>query len=340
MIKRFTWGVCCVGLALGLPSLGCAVAHEEPVETANVGTAKVALLGTSRSGVTYRLTGANLRVVGPTSTLLSGDDDTLSAELIAGDYTVELEAGWLLSEVRDDGSLRPVEAELASPNPIAFTIVRSETTEVSFVFRVKGENVSLGRGTLLVGIEIDDGLVDDFEDGDGLVSPIGGRNGAWFVFNDGTGVQSPEPGIETLPEPNAEGGFSLQTSGDGFVLFGAGVGASLAFSGTSVLPYDASSYGGVRFRVRSSFDYRFGIGTLATTPVADGGTCLANCFDDHVISLGATDSTTVEIRFTDLAQLGFGTPAAFVSSEVLFLKWFFPPGLPFDVEIDDVELVP
>ena len=81
--------------------------------------------------------------------------------------------------------------------------------------------------------------------------------------------------------------------------------------------------------------------TAATAPVAEGGSCAANCYDHFKkeIALGATWSR-YSILWADLGQGGWGTPATFspagligVNFEVVTNK-----GTPasFDFWIDDL----
>src|SRR5262249_3071629 len=146
----------------------------------------------------------------------------------------------------------------------------------------------LGDGRVAVGVAVNDALVDDFEDGDNQTLRIGGRQGTWFSFNDGSsGVQFPPPNVPLLPVPEgAGGGFVLHTVASGFPNFGTGTGATLVVPNVG---YDASRYKGVRFSYKSG-DFtsaRFAIGTRATTPPPEG-TCDQSsgaCFDDFQFSL-------------------------------------------------------
>src|SRR5262245_49296809 len=71
-------------------------------------------------------------------------------------------------------------------------------------------------------------LVDDLEDRDGLIAPVGGRSGGWWVYSDGTGG-SIAPPANAVPVPvRISGGrcgsqFAMRVTGQGFSDWGAGV---------------------------------------------------------------------------------------------------------------------
>ncbi|HEX6767287.1 MAG TPA: kelch repeat-containing protein, partial [Polyangiaceae bacterium] len=329
-------GITIVSIGLWGFASGCADPGDSGEHLTATGTLQTPLIGTSASGQTYRLTGS-LHIEGRTMLDLSADDDAVEAELAVGDYTMLLNDGWVLSHVLPDHTEEAVNATLTSDNPVSFTIANHATTVVAFTFRIDGGSVTLGKGTVSVVVDVDDGLVDDFEDGNNEVLRIGGRDGFWFTFNDGAGTQMPDPGEAALPEP-VMGGFAFHTHGSGFTTF-AGAGASLKNNPAGgSLAYDASGYGGVRFRYRSDRPARFEVDTTATIPPPDG-TCTGSCFDSHGFELpAAPDWQSVQIEWSELAQRGFGDPAAFDPSQVHVLKWLFQPD-DFDFTLDDVRLV-
>jgi len=296
------------------------------------------LLGSSPSGATYRLTGS-FAIEGPETRELSATGDAVETDLRAGSYSISLNEGWVLSQVLPAGDI-PVAATLTSTNPIPFAIAAQVRTVVAFQFKVGSDVVSIGNGELSVVIEVDDGLIDDFEDGDGALPQIGGRNGAWFTFNDGSGTQTPAPNSPVVPEVVDEAqGFALRTEGSDFSIWGAGLGAGLRFADTGFTEaYDASGYVGVRFKYISARDVRFEVETTATIPVPNG-TCTGSCFDSHGVTLPPSpDWRTFEVSWAALTQRGFGDPAAFTPTEVHLLKWVFAPDS-FDFVVDDVEFV-
>jgi len=41
--------------------------------------------------------------------------------------------------------------------------------------------------------------IDHFEDGDDIILPLGGRQGRWYAFGDGTGTMTPSSGADFVP---------------------------------------------------------------------------------------------------------------------------------------------
>jgi Lamin Tail Domain len=110
----------------------------------------------------YELSQASFAVEGAAELTLESDDqssgDTLQRALPEGDYSVRLLEGWQLARVGPGNSV-PVEAELASQNPLAFSILAGELTTVTFQFRTldgSGDDSDPGGdGEVRIGIEVD-----------------------------------------------------------------------------------------------------------------------------------------------------------------------------------------
>jgi hypothetical protein len=340
---------------MGMGALACSAAQDPSQGSGDVGTVRVALDATSAAGVTYHLAGATFLVTGTTTRVLSGDTPAVEADLAPGTYQIQLLSGFTVEQVNADGTTTPLQGTVISANPVAFGIRSQHTTPVSFTIKVGEVIVATGDGTVAVTAAIDDTLIDDFEDGDGRIAHIGGRNGAWFTFNDGTGTQTPAQGTALVPEVDPNANFILHSSGTGFALsngtpnFGAGVQTDLFDEPTAgtPLPYNASGYTGLTFTytfTSSSFFFplalRFNVPTSATTPPEFGGTCTGVCFDDFGFSLFPSSfPQTVTIPFSQLAQQGFGTAATFDPTTLLSLKWNInftsQPG-DFDLTLDNV----
>ena len=122
----------------------------------DVGSLQLAVQ-TSVGDVVYELTNANFQIQGTTELVLSteGNDrgSTLEQVLPVGDYSVELLPEWTLV-ASDDSEPRAVEATLTSPNPIELTIAAGETSYVAYRFEITTGEVTLGEGTLELGIEV------------------------------------------------------------------------------------------------------------------------------------------------------------------------------------------
>jgi hypothetical protein len=193
-------------------------------------------------------------------------------------------------------------------------------------------------------------LIDDFEDGDDASLPLPDGQGFWFVVNDGSGQQFPAPCTlpSLLSEPERASERAMRTYGQGFTtqpggysLIGLSVRSGAPACDQSI---DASAFDGVEFWARGTGTVRFFIGTVATHPPADAGICTGTCYDAHgeSVMLGPTWQL-YRLRFDQLIQEGWGSPAGFDRSKILGLQWsakvapFNPtPSACFDFWIDDV----
>jgi hypothetical protein len=128
------WG----SISLAITTASCS--EEAAQEVTAHGTVQLSLLGTSSSGVTYRLRHAVFEITGPSparlSTEAAPDATTLSKELPAGDYSAFLAAGWRLQKQTSSGDFEGVKAVLTSPNPATFGVVDQRTTTLRFRFKV------------------------------------------------------------------------------------------------------------------------------------------------------------------------------------------------------------
>jgi hypothetical protein len=375
------WGA--VTLA-GTMTLGCGVDKPSPSSgPTDVGTVQIALTASTPEGTTYRVEGAIFDIFNYSGacasfpcTSVPGDDPVVSVDLSPSvspmDYAISLEDGWTVSRVAADGGETPVTATLLA-NFIPFTIKPNRTTPITFQFQIGDEVVTTGNGTAAVKAQFLETLIDDFEDGDGQLALQGGRNGQWTTFNDGTGIETPAPGGPVLPEvvdTTANEWLHLTGSGfgpagvllpDGVFSYGAGVFANFVVdpaTGQGV-PYNASAYSGVGFTFVAQFPANaplilsFYVQTSATIPVANGGTCLGNCFDGFGVS-GPVPydpngfTFTGVVPFAAMHQSGYGTPAVFDATTVMSVNWlvsFADNGQPlssnvFDLKIDDVAFAP
>ena len=128
-----------------------------------VGSARLPLQATGPSGAVYRLQSAVIDFAGPTMTSAFADssESTLVAELPVGSYSVSLREGWQMIRASD---LREMDAELASPNPVAAEILDGVVTDVTFVFDVGREKIAFGNGQASVSIVVNETGDCDLDD--------------------------------------------------------------------------------------------------------------------------------------------------------------------------------
>jgi expansin (peptidoglycan-binding protein) len=184
-------------------------------------------------------------------------------------------------------------------------------------------------------------IIDDFEDGDNVVSELEGRAGHWGAYNDGTGTQTPAAGAALSPEEGGANGsaLALHTSGSGFTDWGAGLQVDLNNTGSGAAsrqPFDASAYTGVTFYARGSGELRVEFVTRETSESSQGGTCVEGCYDAHgsaVLALTA-EWKAFTLHFEDLAQEGWGTAVDFSAASLLGLNFKALKGATADATFD------
>lgn len=184
-------------------------------------------------------------------------------------------------------------------------------------------------------------LIDDFEAPS--LPAVDGREGGWYVYNDGTGgVQTPEGSIERSTENPHRGQYAGRTHGEGFTDWGAAMALAIQTIGTNGggnCPYDASAYDGITFWARGEDRIFVHITTMNTAPVDQGGRCAvtAECWDDFGAHISLTDEwTRYTLAWDELAQSGWGLPTEFDPREILLLHWQDEDASSFDIWIDDV----
>jgi hypothetical protein len=201
------------------------------------------------------------------------------------------------------------------------------------------------RGADAMASEPAERLLDDFEDGDALVAKVGGRDGAWVEGDDHSTTMV---GWENSQQCAVRGSRAAHFHAGGLTGWGANfTGTFRKTTGTMATPYDGSAYGGISFFAAiggggpASLELPLGV-TIMATAWNGGGACEAmnNCMDFHRTIVTLTPSwQRVEVRFSDLRQMGWGPPAQFQADQMVgFIVW--PNETTFDVWIDDVRLEP
>lgn len=194
-------------------------------------------------------------------------------------------------------------------------------------------------------------MLADFEEGTGAVLQVGGRGGGFYMYNDGTGMETPPPGM--LPPAamvnRCMSKFALCVKGTNFTTWGAGIGTDLAPMAAVKQTYDASKYKAVAFWAKSNsgpVSVRVSLKDSNTAP--EGGKCDMNakmgpeqCNDDWGKAVPfSADWQPVTVSFADLQQAGWGKAfTAFNVKGVYSLQFQVSQGIDFDFCIDDVQFV-
>lgn len=173
-------------------------------------------------------------------------------------------------------------------------------------------------------------LIDDLEDGDGVT--LSG-NGYWFAYSDTTsGTIDPPNGSRITPATQGAAGTtrSAHVSGGGFTDYGAGL---ILWPNTNECQYNASAQQGIGFWIKGSSTVLF---SVATTRTRDPVYCGTKCNDFHGRSFTLTNTWTYyQVRWSTLAQAGWGTPATFNPSQVLYFQFSFGANVNFDLYVDE-----
>lgn len=132
--------------------VACSGLGEPPIGQLHLGLSSG--LGESQ----FRLRKASFAIAGAAELTLSSEDDpdsdTIERALPAGDYEVELLPGWQLERLGPLGAAA-VAADLASENPLGFSIAPGALTTLTFQFRTSGGPASSGEGQVRIAIAVD-----------------------------------------------------------------------------------------------------------------------------------------------------------------------------------------
>jgi hypothetical protein len=156
----------------------------------------------------------------------------------------------------------------------------------------------------------------------------------WYEYKDATTGMTLNALAITMPGASTTT-RALHLSGTALQAFGAGMGFGIGCG-------DASAFQGVSFWAKgtsgTSNNIALQVAIPATHAVADGGDCTTKCFDhpQKKVLLGA-DWQQVHVKFTDLAQAGFGTPATY-GGLIMALNWVSLEGPSVDISIDEIAL--
>lgn len=214
---------------------------------------------------------------------------------------------------------------------------------------------------------VDPAQIEDMEDGNGTILRREGRQGTWFMDNDGTGMLE-SPMSQASPTSEILGGRGDSTraihfSGSGFTGYGAQIGFSFVENAMGKQVYDISMYKGIRFYGAVGEDpgegsgdavlVQVNISTIQTDPHTDASNpeplCdveAEECFDHFgwdVMLEGSWQEYALRFNAMDFAQRGFGLPALWDPEhalQVIFKVEGAPdPGVSFDFWIDDISFI-
>ncbi|HET6280573.1 MAG TPA: hypothetical protein VFH73_06395 [Polyangia bacterium] len=168
-----------------------------------------------------------------------------------------------------------------------------------------------------------DSVIANFESG----SLVG-----WYDYRDATANATLNHVAIVMPG-GAGSTRAGRLSGNGFQGFGAGMGLGLRC-------WDASVFHGIVFWAKGTSgtdnNIALQVAIPATHAVADGGDCVARCFDhpSKKVVLGP-DWTQYRVTWAELTQAGFGDPASY-QGIIMALNWVSISGPALDFSIDEI----
>jgi hypothetical protein len=194
-------------------------------------------------------------------------------------------------------------------------------------------------------------LIDDMEDGDSLVAPVGIRNGGWWVASDGTSTTTPPadqaPAAERILGGRCGSEYAMRVTGTGFTSWGAVLSTTFRYTDETA-PYDASQFRGISFWAR--------VGEENNSPIRgqvqdssthlEGGVCNPEpttpdeCYNGFGTALTGIDGEWKKfaLEFSSLTQRdGWGYHAPAIDTTALYtLEWNLDPNRTFDLWVDDI----
>jgi Carbohydrate binding domain (family 11) len=188
-------------------------------------------------------------------------------------------------------------------------------------------------------------LIDDFESGDKQMPRLGFRTGYWVLGTDN--LAEALTGTVTAEASNrcaARGKWSGHFEASGFTHYGnnwTGVFEAPSASGAAI-PYDAHWFGGISFWAAfggdNTVDFAVPVGITTMDNAWNGGIC-TTCMDYYATTVPLThDWRRYMVRFSQLAQAGFGVPQVPTLRRDQLVGLIIWPKQQFDIWIDDVRL--
>jgi hypothetical protein len=176
-------------------------------------------------------------------------------------------------------------------------------------------------------------MIDDFEDGDGILRPLEGRRAGWIEVRDSDPPGVSHPLVPDLrPEPSDGNRLALHARGGEFRDWGATV--QFTFAPPC---YDASIYAGIAFSARGPGRLYLALSEVRVVATEWGGTCTRDCYNAHVRKIDLDGAwRRFEVRWSDLRQRGYEMPPLDPRSLHTMGFAIHAEDTPYDLWIDDV----
>jgi endoglucanase len=193
-------------------------------------------------------------------------------------------------------------------------------------------------------VAAEDGLIDDFEDGNTQIAVKAGRGAYWFKSADSNGSEFNPDEMQMVDGGSDHPGKVLHVSGTTSGAQGAwGVLVGANFVSDSKT-YDASRYVGISFRAKigknATSSVRFKMGDINTHP--DLGIC-TDCWNHFGKDMSlTTEWKEYQVLFTVARQepyWGNPKPDSITPGALYSMDFTIKPGQKFDLWVDDVQFL-
>ncbi|HEX2657333.1 MAG TPA: hypothetical protein VHU40_03635 [Polyangia bacterium] len=192
-------------------------------------------------------------------------------------------------------------------------------------------------------------IIETFEDNDGRINMIGGRQGPWHSFAE-SGCSNQQPSTasfmpvmgganSTTYAAHASGSSCGKFGGIGFELNNATMTAESAMS----MAYNAGVYRGISFWAKGNANLRVEFGTKSFIPTDKGGSCTSNCWNVYGSRkvqgmVPSSEWKQFTVLFSDLEREDGSKTPAFDATQLLGIAWK-SEGTSFDFWLDEIQFV-
>jgi hypothetical protein len=191
-------------------------------------------------------------------------------------------------------------------------------------------------------------VLDSFEDNDGRIEMVGGRQGPWHSFSEsGCSNQQPARTDKFMPKMGGANStmYAAHSSGSGCGKFG-GIGFELNNATTTPdamqsMAFNASGYRGISFWAKGNCNLRVEFGQKSFIPTANGGSCTSNCWNVYGSRkaqgmVPASDWKQFTILFSELEREEGPKMPAFDPGQLIGIA-FKCEGAAFDFWLDEIQ---
>jgi hypothetical protein len=175
-------------------------------------------------------------------------------------------------------------------------------------------------------------MIADFERGS---SELAFGDGYAYAFSDGSaGTLEPSTGARLEPTVAGANGtkYAARFSGSGFSMYAG----ALLRPDLSACPIDATNTRGIGFWIKGAATDKVSV-QIATVQTTDKAYCGEQCNDHFAATYDLTDQFEYHVLpWSGFQQEGWGVPATFDPSQIVYFQFSFGPLVTFDLSFDEL----